>query len=72
VGSFGWQRFSSRLTVPPDASAATLVLGLEQVSGRVAFANVRVTFARDLITVPDARPDQPIFRGHPSPPCEAR
>ena len=68
VGSFGWQRFSSRLTVPPDATAATLVLGLEQVSGRVAFANVRVTFARDIVTVPDAPPDQPIFRGHSSPP----
>lgn len=67
AGSFGWRRFAMRIAVPADATAATLVLGLEQVSGRVAFDQVRLTLARDMATVPDAPPEQPIFRGHSLP-----
>lgn len=64
AGSFDWQRFSIRIFVPPNATAVTLALGLEQVSGRVAFDEVRLTLARDLTPVPDAPADKPIFRGH--------
>jgi endoglucanase len=67
AGSFDWRRFSTRIFVPPNATAVTLVLGLEQISGRVAFDDVRFILARDIATVPDAPADQPIFRGHSQP-----
>jgi endoglucanase len=67
TGSFGWQRFSKRMFVPQNASAVTLVLGLEQVSGRVEFDEVRFTLARNFATVPEAPLSQPIFRGHSLP-----
>jgi len=67
IGSFGWQRFSTRILVPTNATAVTLVLGLEQVSGRVVFDELRLTLAREVATALDAPSDQPIFRGHALP-----
>lgn len=64
AGTFDWKRFSTRLTVPADATAVTLVLGLERVSGKVWFSDARVTFVKSLQPAPPAPPDQPIWRGH--------
>lgn len=67
VGTFDWQRFSHRVYIPPNATAATLTLGLENVSGAVWFEDVEVSLSRVLRPVPAAPPDQPIFRGHDLP-----
>jgi hypothetical protein len=67
VGTFDWKRATTRVFVPTNATSATLVLGLEQVSGKAWFDNARVTFVRRFTPVPAAPPDQPIYRGHDLP-----
>ncbi|HWQ90199.1 MAG TPA: cellulase family glycosylhydrolase [Clostridia bacterium] len=64
VGSVDWQRFSSAIAVPSTATSATLVLGLEQVTGEAWFDNVRVTLRPTRPAPPPADAAQPIFRGH--------
>jgi endoglucanase len=64
VGSFDWKRFSTTAPIPADATAVTLLLGLEQVSGQAWFDQVRVTQRRRLDQPPAADPSKPIFRGH--------
>lgn len=66
-GSFDWKHVSTRVLVPSNAIAATLVVGLEQVSGRVEFDNLRCTLARKIEAIPPAPRDQPIFLGHAEP-----
>jgi hypothetical protein len=41
-GSFGWQRFSATKLVPEDVKNASLVIGLEDVSGKAYFDNLQV------------------------------
>ncbi len=67
TGSFGWQRYSHRILVPKSATAVTLVLGLEQVSGKVWFDDVRVVLAKEAGEAPAALANAPIFRGHSLP-----
>jgi endoglucanase len=67
AGTFDWTPFSTRIFVPPDAKAAILHLGLEQVSGTAWFDNLRITAAREHVAPPAAAPDQPIFKGHSLP-----
>lgn len=67
TGTFDWQRFSNRVFIPADATAATLTLGLEKVSGVASFDQVEVSLSRVLRPAPAAPPDQPIFRGHDLP-----
>ena len=67
TGSFNWQRYSNRIFVPKDAKAATLVLGLEHVSGKAWMADVRIVLGREAGDLPAAAENSPIFRGHTSP-----
>lgn len=67
TGSFDWTRFTRLATIPADATAATLTLGLEEVTGRVWFDNVRVTHQASIVRMPAADPSQAIFRGHALP-----
>ena len=67
AGSFDWRRFSRRTLVPKSATAVTLVLGLEQVSGKAWFDNVSVVMAKEAGDAPAASGNAPIFRGHTSP-----
>jgi hypothetical protein len=46
TGSFDWQTARFVVRVPPDATSLTLVLGLEQVTGRAWFDDVRVVLGR--------------------------
>lgn len=64
VGSFDWARFSTLGDISDDATAVTLTLGLEQVTGQVWFDNVRVTRQRSLGRAPAADPSQTLYRGH--------
>jgi hypothetical protein len=68
-GTFDWKRICFTAVVPSDASEARLVLGLEATSGRVGFADVRVSVIgrrRKQPAVPlavDAKAQEPRFRG---------
>ena len=67
VGTFDWQQFSNRVFIPEDASAATLTLGLEKVSGAAWFDDVAISLDRMFRRAQAAPSDQPIFRGHDLP-----
>ncbi|HEV7301113.1 MAG TPA: cellulase family glycosylhydrolase [Tepidisphaeraceae bacterium] len=67
TGSLEWARYSSVTNVPHEATAVTLVLGLEAVTGDVWFDNVYVTHRKDLTRAPAGDQNQPIFRGHDLP-----
>ncbi len=67
VGTFGWGRFAAVANVPADATAAHLVLGLEEVTGEVWFDNVSVKQRRSLARAPAADPQQPVYKGHDLP-----
>jgi len=63
-GSFDFSRRSTRTLIPPDATAAELILGLELVAGRVWIDNARIVLAKEGAVMPPAPADQPIFKGH--------
>jgi hypothetical protein len=67
VGAFDWKRVSQRIRIPADATAVTLVLGLEKVSGTAWFDHVRITYIKELTPAAPAPADQPILRGHSLP-----
>lgn len=67
VGSFDWKTFTCSAAIPADATAATLALGLEQVSGEAWFDNVRVSLRKQIVQAPAADPGRPIYRGHSLP-----
>lgn len=64
IGNIEWRRFTANATVSEDATAVTLVLGLEQVTGEAWFDNVSVTPRKSVVPVPAADPAKPVFRGH--------
>jgi hypothetical protein len=67
TGGFDWQRARFTARVPADATAVTLVLGLEQVTGKVWFDDVRISVARPSVPRPVRPPAGPVFRGHDLP-----
>jgi len=64
VGTFGWRTVSQALRVPMDTHGATLVLGLEEVSGRVWFDDLEIRVGRP---VPGGRRQETMFKGHDLP-----
>lgn len=66
-GTFDWKRVGFTARVPTDATAAELVLGLEQVHGVAWFDAVKVS----ILSPPRTRPAQPaggpVFKGHDLP-----
>ncbi|MCX7048088.1 MAG: cellulase family glycosylhydrolase [Candidatus Sumerlaeota bacterium] len=63
VGSFDWKKVSFSVRVPPDATAMSLNLGLESVSGKVWFDDVRIVVGKPPFTPPSTPPAGPAFRG---------
>ncbi len=61
AGSFEWREFSQRIRLPKDVAKATLVVGLEAVSGRVWFDDLCITVGQ-----PDrqGRRSEVRFKGH--------
>lgn len=67
TGSFDWTRAAFNARIPADATAVTLFLGLEQVTGRVWFDDVKITVQKP---PPGPRPAPlagPRFKGHDLP-----
>ncbi|BCM89278.1 endoglucanase C307 [Abditibacteriota bacterium] len=54
-GSFDWQKVRYKVSIPADATEASLVLGLEAVTGKAWFDNVKVS----VISLPRVRPATP-------------
>jgi endoglucanase len=64
TGSFDWKRVAFTTRIPATATKASLLLGLEEVGGKVWFDNVKIVVAKP----PVLRPAGPItsipFKGH--------
>ncbi len=68
TGSFDWQKVGFTVRVPADATEMRLCLGLENVTGKVWFDDVRVTVRRLPPPPVAARAaDGPVFKGHDLP-----
>lgn len=68
AGTFDWRKAAMSPRIPSDATAVTLYLGLEQVTGKVWFDDVKVSISRPR-PMPATRPvaDGPPYRGHDLP-----
>lgn len=66
-GTFDWKPVRFVTTVPPDATEARLILGLEWVHGRVWFDDIQIA----VLSGPRARPARaatgPVYKGHDLP-----
>jgi hypothetical protein len=67
TGTFDWRRAGFTAHIPADATNVTLVLGLEQVTGKVWFDDVKFTVAKTPIPVQLKPMAGPVFKGHPLP-----
>jgi len=67
AGTFDWRRAAFSTYVPADATNILLVMGLEQVTGKVWFDDVEFSVAKPPIA-PTSRPVAgPVFKGHSLP-----
>lgn len=68
TGSFDWKRCFFTVRVPADATRLTLCLGLEAVTGKAWFDDVRVVVRRPPLPPAPARVAKgPVFKGHSLP-----
>ena len=65
TGSLDWRRVRFTTHIPADATKATLVLGLEQVTGKAWFDDVKFTVVRPPFAAPSKAGAGPRFKGHP-------
>jgi len=66
-GTFDWKPVRFVTEVPPDATEARLVLGLEQTTGRVWFDDVKITVIGARRSIPAEKPTGPVYKGHDLP-----
>ena len=64
TGSFEWQPAALRVRIPENATNLTLVLGLEQVTGKVLFDDVKISVVRPRQTEAIKPIAGPRFKGH--------
>jgi len=67
VGTFDWQRFGFAARVPANATSISLHLGLEQVTGKAWFDEVRVSVGRPPIVAKPRVAAGPVYKGHDLP-----
>ena len=66
-GTFDWKRIRFLASVPADATAVTLYLGLESAAGTARFDRVRITRVAAAPAPPPRPPEGPVFKGHDVP-----
>lgn len=66
-GTFDWRHVKFGVIVPEDATSASLVLGLEKVSGKVWFDDVRISIVGRARVKPATTPAGPVYKGHDLP-----
>ncbi len=64
TGSFEWRRAAFSTRIPPDVTNASLVLGLENVTGKAWFDDVKVTVSKTPLTQVSDAVRGPMFKGH--------
>jgi len=63
-GTFDWKRLQFNARIPKDATAAEIILGLEAVTGIVAFDDIRITVLNPRRPEPAAVPSGRPYTGH--------
>ena len=66
-GTFDWKLLHRKVEVPADITSAELLLGLESVSGRAKFDDVKITLLRGPRVRPSTPPIGPVYTGHDAP-----
>jgi len=64
VGTFDWRPVAWQTYVPDDATEMVLVLGLEEVTGRAWFDDVKITVRRPAVPVVPRPAAGPVYKGH--------
>jgi hypothetical protein len=67
AGTFHWKRVQFKAAIPVEATAAELILGLEAVTGRAQFDNIKITVAHGPRLRRATAPVGPVFTGHAEP-----
>jgi len=67
TGTFDWRRPAFTTRIPPDATAVTLVLGLEEVTGKVWFDDLKLVVVRGPVSPRPVATPGPAFKGHDLP-----
>ncbi len=67
TGTFDWKRAAFSARIPTNATAVTLCLGLEQVSGQAWFDDVRLVVSKPPTRARPAPVAGPVFKGHALP-----
>ncbi len=63
-GTFDWKPVAFLASVPQDATEATLILGLESVTGRAWFDNVKISIVGRRRSPQSSGPTGPVYKGH--------
>ena len=67
-GTFGWSVLSAAITIPPNTKSVRLILGLENVSGKLWVENVSLKVLESAAPVEVAvNPNVTLFKGHSLP-----
>lgn len=66
-GSFDWKPLRFVAEVPPDATEAWLILGLEAVTGSAMFDQIQIVVVGTRRQAPAQRPGGPVYKGHSLP-----
>jgi len=64
VGTFDWRRVAFRVAVPQDAQQIGLVVGLEMVTGKAWFDDIRVVVWKPLPLAEARAATGPAYKGH--------
>ncbi len=66
-GGWGWENYENVAVVPANAEGVTLILGLEAVTGRAWFDDVRICIVGRQRSSPSATSQAVAFKGHALP-----
>jgi hypothetical protein len=67
AGSFDWRLVTFAARVPADARSLSLCLGLEAVTGKAWFDDIRITVGKPPIIPRPGKPNGPVYKGHDLP-----
>jgi len=67
VGTFDWKPVAFRVSVPDDATALSLLAGLQGVAGKVWFDNIKVIVRKPPPVAKPRAVTGPIYKGHDLP-----
>lgn len=67
AGTFDWRRVTFSVRVPDDAQSMSLVMGLESVTGKAWFDDLRVWVLKPPMVRPAHAVAGPLYRGHDLP-----